>query len=139
MTNIQFPNTLFGPGLFEAEVLDNNGAPAGVLEAGDPFKVTAKWDIGRLAALLMGGEWTVTVYVESIGPGPEQAIGSATRLLDGSLTYTADVDVPAHTLPDDPAPPTSGVYKLVTVLTHRNFGKISNVAAIVEGPLVRIA
>jgi hypothetical protein len=30
------------------------------------------------------------------------------------------------------------VYKLVTVLTHRNPGKISNVAAVAEGPTLRI-
>jgi hypothetical protein len=139
MARIQFPNRLFGPGEFTAEVQDNNGAPTEVLEAGDPFKIVAKWDIGLLAALLMGGEWTVTTYVESIGPGPERLIGTTTLPLDGSTVYNATVEVPANTLPNDPPPPTGGVYKMVTVLTHRNFKKISNVAAVAEGPVVRIA
>jgi hypothetical protein len=139
MANIQFPNKLFGPGVFDAKVLDNNGDPADVLEAGDAFQIETSWDVGLLAALLLGGEWTVTTFVESIGPGPEQPIGSRTVPLDGSLTYKAVIDVPANTLPNDPPPPVGGVYKVVTVLTHRNFGKVTNVAAIVEGPVVRIA
>ncbi|HEU4348255.1 MAG TPA: hypothetical protein VFR35_10750 [Actinoplanes sp.] len=139
MADIQFPNQLFGPGTFEAEVLDNNGDPTSVLEAGAEFKVRTKWAIGALAALLLGGEWVVTVYVESIGPGPERRIGTEIVPLNGSANYSALVVVPANTLPDDPNPPVGGVYKLVTVLTHRNFGKVSDVAAIAEGPLVRIA
>jgi hypothetical protein len=47
--------------------------------------------------------------------------------------------VPAGSLPDDPAPPTSGVYKLATVLLLRGpFGKVSDVAGFVEGPMLRI-
>ena len=34
MSDIQFPNVLLGPGSVTATVLDNNGAPATVLEAG---------------------------------------------------------------------------------------------------------
>lgn len=139
MANIQFPNALFGPGVFTATVQDNNGAPTEVLEAGVPFRIRTAWTIGPLAALLLGGQWTVTTFVESIGPGPEQEIGHTTVPLNGSAAYNAVVTVPASTLPNDPPPPTSGVYKLVTVLTHRNFGKISNVAAVAEGPVVRIA
>ncbi|WP_328472312.1 hypothetical protein OHA21_09525 [Actinoplanes sp. NBC_00393] len=139
MARIQFPNRLFGPGDFFAEVVDNNGDPTEVLEAGDSFEIRTKWDIGLLAALLMGGEWTVSTYVESLGPGPEKLIGTTTLPLDGSTAYKATVHVPANTLPNDPPPPTGGVYKMVTVLTHRNFKKISNVAAVAEGPVVRIA
>jgi hypothetical protein len=139
MAQIQFPNTLLGPGTFSALVQDNNGAPTEVLEAGAPFKVRTEWKVGLLAGLLLGGTWEVSVYVESIGQGPEERIGRTTVPLNGGQTYTAVVDVPANTLPNDPPPPASGVYKIVTVLTHRNFGKTSNIAAIVEGPIVRIA
>ncbi|GAA1655734.1 hypothetical protein [Actinoplanes couchii] len=138
MADIQFPNTLFGPGAFVAEVLDNNSTPAEVLEASLPFQVKTSWRVDPLTALHFGGDWQVSVYVEAIGPGPEQLIGTVTVPLDGGQTYTAIVEVPANTLPDAPAPPASGVYKLVTVLTHRNFNRISNVSAVAEGPLVRI-
>jgi hypothetical protein len=139
MSDIQFPNALLGPGNFFAEVQDNNGSPTEVLEAGRPIRVQTHWRISPLAALLLGGQWTVTVYVESIGPGPEQRVGSETRAVNGGQNYDALVTVPPNTLPNDPPQTTSGVYKVVTVLTHRNFGRPSNVAAVVEGPVIRIA
>ena len=139
MTDIQFPNILLGPGSVTATVLDNNGAPATVLEAHEPFTVRAEWQISPLAALLLGGEWQLAAYVESIGPGQEQQVGpTVTVALTGTTNYNADIIVPADTLPDDPAPPTSGVYKTVTVLTHRNFGAVTDVVGIVEGPVLRI-
>ena len=139
MSDIQFPNVLLGPGSVTATVLDNNGAPATVLEAGAPFTVHADWTISPLAALLLGGQWELAAYVESIGPGPEQQIGPTVVVpLSGATNYSADITVPANTLPDDPAAPTSGVYKTVTVLTHRNFGQITDVVGIVEGPVLRI-
>jgi hypothetical protein len=138
VADIQFPNTLFGPGSFEALVKDNDGAPSTVLEAGKNFTIETKWEIDELSALLLGGRWTVTAYVESIGQGQERAIATLPVLLNGGRNYAAILTVPANTLPNNPAPPRSGVYKLVTVLTHDNFGTITNVAAVVEGPMLRI-
>ncbi len=140
MADMQFPNALLGPGTFTATVLDNNGAPSSVLEAADPFTIQCAWTISPLAALLLGGEWQLASYVESIGAGPEQQVGpTETVALDGSTSYSRDIVVPANTLPDDPAPPASGAYKVVTLLTHRNFGHVTDVAAVVEGPILRIA
>jgi hypothetical protein len=139
MTDIQFPNILLSPGTVTADVLDNNGAPATVLEADQQFTIHAAWEISPLAALLLGGEWQLAAYVESIGPGPEQQIGATVTVpLNGATNYTADVIVPANTLPDNPAPPNSGVYKTATVLTHRNFGAVTDVVGVVEGPVLRI-
>jgi len=117
MSDIQFPNILLGPGSVTATVLDNNGAPA----------------------TLLGGEWQLAAYVESIGPGPEQQVGPTVTIpLTGATNYSADITVAAGTLPNNPAPPTSGVYKTVTVLTHTNFGAVTDVVGIVEGPVLRI-
>jgi hypothetical protein len=138
MADIQFPNTILGPGTFTATVVDNNGAPSTVLEADTDFTVETAWTIDALSAALLGGEWEVSAYVESIGPGPEQLVGTTTVALTGATSYNAVVTVPGGTLPNDPGPPNSGVYKLVTVLTHRNFTKITNIAALVEGPVLRI-
>jgi hypothetical protein len=139
MTAMQFPNALLGPGDVAATVLDNNGAPSNVVEAGQQFVIHAEWTISRLAALLLGGDWQLATYVESIGPGPEAQVGSTVVVpLNGGTRYSADVIVPANSLPDDPAPPISGVYKLATVLTHRNFGVSTDVVGIVEGPMLRI-
>ncbi|HEX2308965.1 MAG TPA: hypothetical protein VHI14_11645 [Jatrophihabitantaceae bacterium] len=138
MADIQFPNVLLGPGTFDAQILDNNGAPTTVLEASQPFTVHCDWSITALAALLLGGEWQVAAYVEAIGPGPEQEIGEVTVPLTGATNYSADIFVAANTLPDNPAPPFSGAYKVVVLLTHRNFGLVSDVAGVVDGPVVRI-
>ena len=139
MAAMQFPNVLLGPGTFDAQILDNNGAPTSVLEASAPFTIQCSWSVSSLAALLLGGQWQLAAYVESIGAGPEQEIGAAvTVALNGSTNYAADIVVPGNTLPDNPAPPASGAYKVVMLLTHRNFGHVTDVAGIVEGPVVRI-
>ena len=139
MADIQFPNALLGPGQLLATVNDNNGNPTTVLDAGQQFTIDAIWSIDPVSALLMGGRWELAAYVESIGPGPEQQVGGTVLVpLNGGQAYAATVTVPSNTLPNNPSPPNSGVYKLVTVLTHRNFGQVSDVAAVVEGPILRI-
>src|SRR6266702_4321060 len=108
MADMQFPNVLLGPGTFTAAVIDNNGAPSSVLEANQPFTIQCSWNISALAALLLGGQWQLAAYVESIGAGPEQEVGAAvTVALNGGTSYNATIVVPANTLPDDPAPPLS--------------------------------
>ncbi len=139
MAVIQFPNQLFAPGQFDIVVNDNNGAPATVLEAASPFTIDATWSIDPLAALLLGGQWEVAAYVESIGQGPEQQVGTTQIVaLNGTAAYSTTVTVAANELPENPAPPVSGVYKLIVVLTHRNFNAVSDVAAVAEGPFLRI-
>lgn len=138
MAGIQFPFKALGPGTFTAVLQDNDGNPSDVLDAGQDFRIEAEWEIDAQSARLLGGQWEVTGYVESIGPGGEQSLGTIVVPLNGGRNYKGVITVPAGTLPDDPGQPTSGVYKLVTVLTHRNFKQITNVAGISEGPVVRI-
>jgi hypothetical protein len=136
---IQFPNQTFQPGQFDIVVNDNNGVPATVLEAASPFTIDATWSIDPVAALLLGGQWEVAAYVESVGQGPEQQVGTTQVVpFNGAASYSATVTVPANELPNNPAPPQSGVYKLIVVLTHRNFNAVSDIAAVAEGPFLRI-
>jgi|SRR3954471_21107715 hypothetical protein len=142
MADIQFPAPPLS-GNFDATVQDNNGAPSNVLEANTTFAIRTQWSVSPQTARVLGGEFQVAAYVESIGPGEEKQIGpTVTVAVNGGTNYTANIVVPANTLPDlDPArppSPTSGVYKLGTVLTHRNFGSFTDVAAIVDGPVLRI-
>ena len=74
----------------------------------------------------------MTVYAEAIGHGAALRVASVVVPLDGSTDYEADVTIPVSVL-------SAGAYKLTTVLTHRNFGRTSDVAAVVEGPLVLVA
>jgi hypothetical protein len=138
MTAIQFPS---GSGTLDVTVKDNNGAPASVLEADTKFTIDATWSIDKYSAAALGGKWKLAAYVESIGAGPEKQIGKTIDVpLTGVTSYSATITVAAGELPDDPAPPASGVYKLVTVLLLVGpFGKVSDVAGFVEGPMLRIA
>jgi hypothetical protein len=142
MAGIQFPNHLLGPGEFTALIIDEGGEPSTVLDAGEKFVIHCEWTISRLAALLLGGQWKVAAYVESIGPGAEKQVGPSKIVpLTGETTYQADIEVPAGTLPDLSSLPQgelSGVYKIVILLTMENFGKVTDVASVVEGPVLRI-
>ena len=141
MASIQFPNVLMGPGTATIVVNDNNGAPATVLEAGDDCTIDVSWTVDPLFALIGAGQWELAGYVEGIGgAAPEQQVGATVVVpLNGGQNYAATITVTGGTLPNDPAPPNSGVYKLVVVLIHRNFGVVSNVAAVIEADsLLRI-
>ena len=141
MTEIQFPNLLLSPGDFNAVLVDNNGAPSTVLDAGLPFMINADWTISPLAALLMGGNWEVAAYAEAIGPGEEKQVGpTRTVPLNGTTTYSTVINVGPNELPDNLPAGQSGAYKIVVLLTHRGVnGAVSDVAAVVELPVVRIS
>ena len=141
MAVIQFPNVLLAPpSNFDAVINDNNGNPSSVLDAGQACTIAANWTISSLAALLLGGQFSVAAYVEAIGPGPEQQIGPTVVVpLNGGTSYSALITVPANTLPNNLPPGQSGAYKVVVLLTHTNFGAVSDVAAVVEFPVVRIS
>lgn len=133
MPAIQFPNAFF-TGDMAATVVDNNGNPSNVLESSLPFTINVTWDYNTFG--LLGGRWLIQAFAESIGPGPEIVIGSAGPVAaapDGPKATA--INVGANTLPAN----NSGVYKIVIVLTHENpAGSPTNVAALSEGPLVKM-
>ena len=142
MADIQFPNVFFAPGTFEARVLDNNGDPRNVLDAGLAFTIRTRTVLSNNAATFLGGTFEYAAYVESIGPGPEQQVGNLeTRVNNGTTPIDVDIVVSPGTLPNNVPPgPISGAYKLVVLLTHRdNAGAVTDVAAIVDGPVLRIS
>jgi hypothetical protein len=139
MADIQFP----APGLsgtLTATVVDNDNSPATVLDANRPFTVLVGVTLNQLAATLLSGNLAVSVYAESVGPGPEIPIsGGVITLASPQSSYTLSLTVSGNTLPPNPVPPTnSGVYKIVTVLTRKNAANDIDVAAVEEGPVVWI-
>jgi hypothetical protein len=139
---------LLNSGTFNANVIDNNGDPNTVLDAAQNFTIRCDWQLSSILASFLSGNFELAAYVESIGPGREQQVGTPPNLtvtvpITGVANYgPIDVVVPANTLPDQNAlvAGESGTYKLVTVLSHRNsFGNLSDVSAFVEGPLLRIS
>ena len=118
-------------------VIDRDGNPNRVIDDQFAFDVKIKWSVRPPStAKVLDGQWTVKLYAESVGPGPEKQIGTTTRPATGVAAYKATITVPAGTLPSD-VPPDSGVYKLVIVITYRNtLGQLTEMAAFAEGPMV---
>jgi len=117
-------------------VIDHDGNPNKVIDDDQAFDVTVDWTVSPpVTAVLLDGTWTVRAYVESMGPGPEKAIGTVNVPANGGTNYAAKITVPVGTLPSDVAPD-SGVYKLVVVITYRNrFGRLTEIAAFSEGSM----
>jgi hypothetical protein len=139
---IQVPSPQSGS--FTAVVKDNNGDPTTVLDANQDFVITCEWDINTALALVLEGTFELAAYAEAIGQGLEQRIGflSVPVVIGQQIYPPVDMVVAAGTLPDQTALglDDSGVYKLITVLTHRNTaGTVSDVVAVEEGPFARIS
>ena len=143
MADIQFPQTrLFAPCTFVAVVNDNNGDPSNVLDAGMDFTIRTTTDLSDDAA---NRSWaarsSTAAYVESIGPAPSsRSAPPCPGRTTAPRPFDVDIVVKADTLPNNLPPGHSGAYKLVVLLTHRdNAGRVGDVAAIVDGPVLRIS
>jgi hypothetical protein len=133
-------------------VLDPGQAPTTILDADQPFSLRIEWSVGGAWIATIGGEWLVRAYAESIGPGVERQLGAPGPLVvslsnytpgtafPGQRIFTATIVVPAGQLPAESPPPNeqSGVYNLVTVITHRNFGADTELAGSATGPVVQM-
>ena len=107
-------------------VHDSGAAPSTVLDSGLPFAVHVAWVVPAPINTVIGGNFRIRVFAESMGPGPEQQIGQTLTVpaVPNQLNYNVHVNVPGNTLPGEGegAPPISGMYKLVAVLQHMNPG-----------------
>lgn len=126
-----------------------------VVDPAKPFDLTVEWEIfGDLVPLwlsALAGDWVVTAYAESVGPGPEVEIGTATVPTGNTLPctvntaksnctkYSATITVPATTLPEDDGT-SSGIYKLVvTVFLNSNLPAPGfDLSGFTEGPIIRV-
>jgi hypothetical protein len=142
---IEFPPAMSGSGP-DVQVLDPGGAPNTIIRTADPFAVRVRFAVDQPGASLLGGQWLIRAYAESVGPGDEKQIGNTVALnvsagVPGGpparLEYTATVQVPAGTLADE-GPNSSGVYKLVVIVTHNNFGGPTVLAGFSEGPVIQM-
>jgi hypothetical protein len=123
------------------EVYNAAGNVDRVLDTGESFSIQIDWAISGGSAPLLAGTWTVRAFAESVGPGPEVLLGTASVALAGPLSFSATIPIPApagNQLPSGP-PPISGVYKIVTVITHTNaFGAATEMAGFEEGPVIQM-
>ncbi len=123
-----------------------------VIDPSKPFDVEIEWKVKGTDVPLyleaLDANWSIEVFAESIGPGPDLRIASGT-LSKGTPpfaleeAYAKTLTVAANTLPEhnpgqnDP----SGVYKLVvTVFLNSSIGPAGtyDIAGFYEGPMIRV-
>lgn len=126
-----------------------------VIDPTKPFDITVDWEIfGALVPLWLAAlddNWNVSVFAESIGPGPEIPLGTALVpktavlpcIVNGAqpncTRYSATVTVPPTTLTEDVGND-SGTYKLVvTVFLNSSLGQPGfDLTGFREGPIIRV-
>jgi hypothetical protein len=141
---IEFPPPLSGSGP-NVQVLDPGGAPNTIIQRGDTITIATEFAVNQPGASLLGGDWQMRAYVESIGPGQEIQVGTATLPVSAGvpavgparLVYSLSVPVNS-TLLSAENNNNSGVYKLVVVITHSNFGGPTVLAGFSEGPVIQV-
>lgn len=126
------------------------GAPTSIIRTDQPWRVHIEWRTRGLAAEVQAGKFAVTAYLESIGPGPDlklPLVAVQQDLLAGALaavpppefwqrSYSADVNVPANSVPVAPEP--SRPYKLVIAVTYITPGNQPGpMAGFQEGPILQ--
>jgi hypothetical protein len=139
----EFPPPLTGAGP-NVSVLDPaGGPPSSIIDTGDPFLVRVEWSVDLPAASLLGGQWLVRCYAESIGPGQEVQIGTQAINVaagtpgPGAIAYTANIPVAAGTLQAE-SNVSSGVYTIVAVVTHNGFLGPTVLAGFDQGPVIQM-
>jgi hypothetical protein len=120
-------------------VHDNTGAPSSVLDANQPFNVHVSWQVPANIAAIIGGNFRIRVFAESIGPGQEKQVGATAVVAatPGQTSYDIHVLVNGGELQGEGAgaPAVSGMYKLVSVLQHLNPGP-NTCSGHGEGPMI---
>jgi hypothetical protein len=114
--------------------------PITILEADKDFKVHVNWYLEGDLTPFVCGTWCISVFMESIGPGPELKLPAEPVEIElypttGRNEYNAWVLIPADTI----KPEHCGVpYKLVTTVTYRTPKyRPGPMAGFVEGPVVQ--
>ncbi len=138
------PNPVHLTGTISTTVLDPDQNPNTVFERTSPWQIRVDWSMHGSIVAAIGGEWTLSAFLESMGPGPEGQVGVpqaphpvpitsvplAGAFPNQSRTYSHLIDVPAG------VPAADGVYKLVVLVQHSNAGIRDRMAGFAEGPYV---
>ena len=134
-----------GPSSMSVFTHDNTDAPSDVLDADKDFDVHVQWTVpASFASLMPGHDFRIRVFAESIGNGQEQQIGDTVSVPGSSGTnYVAHVKIPARTLRGEGEATSggrsSGVYKLLAVLQHRNgASSATTISGFAESRLIQL-
>lgn len=129
-------------------VTDVAGIPSpNVIRSGDTVRVKVDWYMQGALVPMLAGNWKVSVFLESLGPGPEIPVNGA----PATVAFSAFTLGPgtrrnySHTFTIGPNFPTpsqsagaSGVYKLVAVLTCEALdGSAGPIAGFIESTILQ--
>ena len=127
-------------GHISTAVLDPAGVnPRTIIKMTDPWRLRVDWSLHGPLVPMIDGDWRVTAYLESMGPGPEITLGTAVIDIGSGGTPDALGLEYQHTFNLAPnTPNVAGAYKLVTVITSvSETGLPGPFAAFDEGPILQ--
>ena len=119
------PAAILDAAVTAVQLVDLDGNPNRVVEAGTGFEVKVTWHLTGVLAPLIINDWHVRLFAESIGPGVEAKLTESTAVTATFISLTdiqldATLSVPgAQTLGMVNAEG-DGVYELVIVIAHDN-------------------
>ena len=122
-------------------ILDPAGVATQVLDLTKNYEVEIKWSVqGPALGVTFGGNWSVQLYVESMGEGYEGDLGPAVAVPVSALAdYAVHLPITAGANPLTPPPAgTRRIYKLVVLVSHELFGTTTMIAGFGEGPFFEI-
>ncbi len=135
--SIEFPNPAW-TGSTTMVVKDNSGGAKNILDLNKPWSVDVTVHVDDVSNTF-AGSFEFHLFVESIGPGPEVLLTSPIVRVAGPGTqdYTATFNVPGNAPVLNGPPAASSVYKLVSVIEHRNtLNQETEISGVVEGPTI---
>jgi hypothetical protein len=119
------PPAILDAAITSVQVLDLDGNPNLVVEAGSGFNVPVRWSLTGVLAPLVINDWHIRLFAESIGGGFEGKLAEVTAAVPTLISpthvqYDAVLNVPAATTNLLVNAEGDGVYELVVVIAHDN-------------------
>ena len=136
--DVQIPNS--PPGTMTVTYLDNNGAPASVIEAAQPLQIVVQWTIPQPLANIISpnSDWLVEAFVDENGGSVDKSIGSVVvPTVPGQTSYGPVTVLGDVTVFDNPGSGKSSIFENVTALTFRNNGLETELGGFADGPRLR--
>jgi hypothetical protein len=111
------------------------------------FQVELSWEVFGsltplwLTALSTFGNWEVKVFAESIGPGTDIQLGTASVAVNKTGSHSVTVNIPANAgLQENNPGASSGIYRLTaTAFLNSNLGVPGyDIIGFAEGPMIQV-
>lgn len=153
---VEFPPFLTGT--IDARVYEKGEHPSRIIDINDPWVVEVEWTLTGPLQRFICGSWSVDVYMESIGPGPEfelpdEGVENIPLNPTGDGHYHAQFNVPAGFIKTHVENwleelgegggligerETDIVYKMVCTVTYKDVGgQPGPIAGFVEMPMLQ--